>query len=175
MSKTIRDRRHGSVMVEFAVVTPVMVLLFLGTAFFGYDFHVYNRLEESVRAGARYGSMQNYDAYSGADPATPHSDSATMELTTGALLGKVRNIVAYGCDPSSESTSGCTATPIVEGIGPQNVKVSLGIVNWAPQSVSVSIVNLPLSTPFGKFTVSGKPVATFQFVGNYWAACPGCK
>jgi hypothetical protein len=43
----------------------------------------------------------------------------------------------YGCDPTDTST--CTATPIVEGVLPQNVKVTLEIVNWVPRFVTVSI------------------------------------
>jgi hypothetical protein len=171
-SKTMRGRSGGGAILEFSLVLPLMVLLLLGTVFFGYDFHVYNRLEESVRAGARYGSMQNYDAYSGLDPAIPHCSSCPFELTSGKFLSKVRNIVAYGCDPAE---SGCTATPIVESIGPEDVKVTLGIVKWAPNSVTVSIKDLPVSTPFGKFTVSGKPATSFQYTGNYWPACEGCK
>jgi Flp pilus assembly protein TadG len=172
-SKAMRDRRCGGAILEFSLVLPVMVLLFLGTVFFGYDFHVYNRLEESVRAGARYGSMRDYDAYSEADPAITHCSSCTLELTSGKFLSSIQNVVAYGCDPAKES--GCTATPVVEGIGPGNVTVTLGIVKWAPNTVTVSIKDLPISTPFGKFTVSGKPATSFQYTGNYWPACEGCK
>jgi Flp pilus assembly protein TadG len=179
MVKTIREWERGGAIVEFAVTAPVMVLLFLGTVFFGLDFHMYNRLEESVRAGARYGSMLRYDAYSGADPSPTRCTSCTMTLASGAFLNKIQNIVAYGCDPSTESSTDpgnpCTTTPIVEGNGPSNVKVTLGIVNWAPASVTVSIINLPVSTPFGKLNVSGKPATTFQYAGVYWPACVGCK
>jgi Flp pilus assembly protein TadG len=57
-------------MVEFAFISPLLVLLLLGAVFFGYDSHMYDRLEESVRAGSRYASIQPYDAHdSGQDPA----------------------------------------------------------------------------------------------------------
>lgn len=160
-------------MVEFALVVPILTGLFLAAMFFGNDFLTYNRLEEAVRAGARFASIQTYDAYHTAkDPAPPTCASCQFPLTSGPFLRKIRNIVAYGCDPVTEAESGCTATLVVDGVRPENVNVTFSIVNWVPRSVSVSMSGVTLPMPAGSVTLRDKPVTTFPYFGKYMAPLP---
>lgn len=176
----LRNRRcgvRGSVMVEFTLVLPLLVALFLGTILFGGNIHTYNRLEESVRAGARFGSGLTYDAYvdsyhSGPDPAPTQCASCRFTPTSGAFVTSVKNLVAYGCDPAAGLGTGCTDAPIVEGVLPVNVNVTLQIVNRRPAAVEVSITGVRMTTPLGTVVLNGKPVTTFPFVGAYMPPAP---
>ncbi len=63
--------------------------------------------------------------------------------------------------------------PVVEGVTPGNINVVLNIVNWVPDSVMVSVSNVPLQTPFGIVTLNAKPATTFPYVGAWMAPRPG--
>jgi Flp pilus assembly protein TadG len=45
---------QGSVLVELALVTPVLLLMLLGTIEFGYAFRAHQILQNAVREGARF-------------------------------------------------------------------------------------------------------------------------
>ena len=47
-------REDGTQMVEFAIVLPIMLLLFAGAVEIGRMFHTYTTLAKATRAGARY-------------------------------------------------------------------------------------------------------------------------
>lgn len=169
---SVPQRARGSVMVEFTLIVPLLVALLLGAVFFGRDIHTYNRLEESVRMGARFAAMQRYDANSGADPAPTKCASCTFAVTTGTFATRIKNVVAYGCEPGTSSSTGCTDLPVVESVSPANVNVVLNIVNWVPVSVRVSVTNITMPTPFGNLTLNDKPGTTFPWVGTYMAPGP---
>ena len=57
LRKAIRDfirRENGTQMIEFAIVFPVLLLLFAGTVELGRLFYTYTTLAKATRAGARY-------------------------------------------------------------------------------------------------------------------------
>ena len=81
MTEARGGRRAGSAAIELALSLPVLVGLFLGTLQFGYSFFIYNELEQSVRAGARYASLRSYASLTG----TPDA----------AYADAVRNVVVY--------------------------------------------------------------------------------
>lgn len=47
-------REDGTQMIEFAIVLPIMLLLFAGATEIGRMFHTYTTLAKATRAGARY-------------------------------------------------------------------------------------------------------------------------
>lgn len=52
--KNFLKRESGVQMIEFAIVFPVLLLMFAGTAELGRLFHQYTTLAKATRAGARY-------------------------------------------------------------------------------------------------------------------------
>jgi hypothetical protein len=99
-----RGERDGSVLIEFTLLTPLLVALFLGTWQFGYAYFLYDKAEQAVRAGARYASERTYDS----DTSTP----------SAAFVQGVRNVVLYG-DPAGGTT------PVVPDLAAANVKVEV--------------------------------------------------
>ena len=50
--------RRGSTFIELALAAPLFLLILAGCFQYGYYFFIYNRLENSVRAGARYAALR---------------------------------------------------------------------------------------------------------------------
>jgi len=139
-------RRGGSATVEFACSFALLFSIFTGVFQFGYTFYVYNRLENAVRAGARYGSLRVYD-------------SAT-ETPSAAYVEAVRNVVLYG-NPSGGSQ------PIVPGLSAESVTVTMAMDRNVPQQASVAIATYDIDAVFTTIHLVGKPRAAFTYVGRF--------
>ncbi len=96
-----RERQTGSALIEFAGSLILLSTLFTGIFQVGYTFYGYERLEDSVRAGARYASIRADDP---------------------GLAQAVRNMVVYG-DPAPAPGS----KAILAGLSPSNVDVAVGV------------------------------------------------
>ena len=143
---TSRARRsRGNAIIEFALVFPLIFTIFTGVFQFGYALYVYNELQTAVRSGARYASALAYES-SGGSPAPTY-------------LQAVRNTVVYGSPIASGS-------PVVPGLTTSNVSVSVSSSNNVPDKVSVAITNYSLNALFKRYALSGKPAATFEYVGR---------
>ena len=142
--KTHRRREEGSALIEFSLLLPILVRLFLGTWFLGYSNYIYAELEEAVRSGARYAS---HGVYKVSDPT--------------AYQTAVSNVVVYG-DPAGGTT------PLVPNLAPSMVKVTRTPSTGAPVAVTVSISGFQLWGPFGNTVLLGnKPSLKFPFMGYY--------
>ena len=56
--KKFLRRENGTQMIEFAIVFPVLLLMFAGVTELGRLFYQYTTLAKATRAGARYLSTQ---------------------------------------------------------------------------------------------------------------------
>jgi Flp pilus assembly protein TadG len=131
---TRRSPRAGSALIEFAGSLILLSAVFAGVFQIGYTFYTYNALVNSVRAGARYASMQPRET--GSDPA----------------VGKaVRNLVVYG-DPAPRAD----AKPVSPGLTTEHVQLEM-----EPASSTVSLRGFEIDTVFAKVKLDGKPTVTF--------------
>lgn len=138
---------RGSAVVELALGSGVLMAMFAGTFQFGYTVLQYNRLQNAVALGARYASMLPYDSAS----ATP----------SAAFVNAVANM-AVSASPQSG------AAPVVPGLTPQNIQVTVAFQNRVPAAITVAVSAHTIDGLFGKVTLSGKPRATFPYQG-VWA------
>lgn len=145
----MKRTRHakGAVMIELALVLPLILLLFLGAIHFGYLFYLYNGLEKSVRDGARYAASRTY-----------------VYQRPAEFRQVVERAVVYGSQTSN--------TPLVDGLdfGANQVLIELIPDNGTrPERVRVSIQNYQypgiLNFLLGGITLSGKPAAEMPFIG----------
>lgn len=128
-------RDNGGAIVEMAIVFPILLLLFVGTAEVGRLFYTYTTLAKATKLGARYLSNQR-------------------NITTGtaaerdALVLKAKHLVVCGYED-------CTGrTPIVPGLDPlANVEVILPNTTVPISSVRVEIKDFPYTR--GIFTLAG--------------------
>jgi len=96
------------VLVEFAILTPILVLLAIGIAELGRVLYQQNSLTKSVTAGARY-LARSYDILD------PESCSATSLWP--AFEARAKNLVVYGTFASG-------ADPLVPNLVVDNVAIS---------------------------------------------------
>ena len=98
-------RQRGTMMVEFVIVAPILLLLMLGISEFGHALYQYNSLTKSVRDGARYLAKE----------ATVGSTDTILIDSTD--ITQTENLVIYG------NTTGIGA-PKVPGLATSDVTVS---------------------------------------------------
>lgn len=137
-------KRRGSTMLEFAIGAGVLLAAFTGTFQFGYTFFQYNRLTNAVDAGARYAAQRPYDSAN----TSPSSD----------FLTAVRNMVVYG-NPAGGST------PVVQGLQPQHVQLTVQFVNAVPAFMSVEVHGYTINAVMGAIQCNHKPKVTHSYLG----------
>jgi Flp pilus assembly protein TadG len=145
-----RRGRAGTIMLEFALGTGLLVAAFGGTFVFGYTFYQYNSLANAVNDGARYASLIPYASTT----ATPKAD----------FLQAVQNMVVYG-DPA-----GGTA-PVAPGLTTDKVqlRVTFPPTLNIPTAMTVYINGYQIDSLFAqnKLTLNNKPQVTYPYVGIY--------
>ena len=108
LSRILR-REDGSSIIELAIVFPILLILFVGSAELGRLFYTYTTLAKATNVGARYLSISR-NAVNGT--AQEQTDEKTW----------ARNLVV--CGVQSTSATACTnQTPIVVGLTTANVNI----------------------------------------------------
>jgi Flp pilus assembly protein TadG len=108
IGRTVR-REDGSSTIELAIVFPILLILFVGTAELGRLFYTYTTLAKGTNVGARYLSTSRNVV-----------NGTATEIT--AAKTETRNLVIYGC--KDRGVAPCsTAPPIVIGLTAANVDI----------------------------------------------------
>jgi Flp pilus assembly protein TadG len=133
-------------MIEFGIAAAVIFPIFAGSFQYGYSYYVYNNLQNSVRAAARYAATRTYDSAS----ATP----------SAAFTTAVKNMAVYG-NPLG-GTRG--ATP---NLSTGHITVSASFSKGTPSQVTVQVDHYRIDGVFGTVTLNGKPRVTFPYLGRW--------
>jgi Flp pilus assembly protein TadG len=155
MSKLVRKlqslfrRDDGTQMIEFAIVFPVLLLLFAGTTELGRLFYTYTTLAKATRGGARYLSL-----------------ATDVNLSTNAGKNIVMCGNAAGCGGAGQpavivpnlQASNIVVTPPVNGVGTKYVTVA--ITNYQYQPL---VFNLNAMTG-GNFNLTLTPSTTMRYM-----------
>jgi Flp pilus assembly protein TadG len=107
--RLMTQRDEGSATIEFAIVFPLLLVLFIGTAELGRLFYTYTTLAKATAVGARYLST---------------SRNAVNGTTTEKANAKTeaKNLVI--CGIKSSAADACTGqTKVVDGLSIANVKI----------------------------------------------------
>jgi len=102
MKRPLRDEK-GQAMAEFAIVLPVLCLVFFGIFQFGVLFNNYVTLTDAVRAGARTAAVSRDDA----DPvgaATTAVRNSGADLNQSSLNVTVTSSWTAGSDVTVTAT-----------------------------------------------------------------------
>ncbi len=108
IANTPLSRARGAVLVEMALVTPILVVLMLATADLTRAFIEHNTVTKAVRNGARYVAAKAFDGTTGV---------VNVDAT---LRSETQNLVVFG---STSPPGG--ASPVVPGLTPANITVVL--------------------------------------------------
>lgn len=144
--QTRESGERGNALIEFALSFGLLFAVFAGVFQFGYAYYTYNNLESAVRGGGRYASLRVYD-------------SATSTPSAGFETA-VKNMVVYG-NPSGGGQ------PVVAGLTPENVVLTVTMSRNVPRQVSVAIASFDINAVVASFTLNGKPKTTFPFMGRF--------
>lgn len=88
-----RSASGGSTLVEFALITLVLMTLFMGAFDFGYAVYAYNTISLAAREGARYAII------------CKHSDSQVEAWVAGEAVGLTNLQINVDPKPTSNSMS----------------------------------------------------------------------
>ena len=110
------QKSRGAVLVEFAILTPILVLLAIGIAELGRVLYQQNSLTKSVTAGARY-LARSYDILD--------QESCAATSMWSAFEARAKNLVVYGTFAAGDE-------PLVPNLAVENVAIS-----YRQESVSV--------------------------------------
>ncbi|MBM7623014.1 TadE/TadG family type IV pilus assembly protein [Sporohalobacter salinus] len=83
-------RRRGQVLVELALVMPILLLILFGIVEFGRIFHAYLVIANAARVGARKGAITNNDTeiINAVETAAGHSlDLDSLSITISPSSG----------------------------------------------------------------------------------------
>ena len=151
-------REDGSSTIELAIIFPILLILFVGTAELGRMFYTYTSLAKATTVGARYLSTSRNATSSDAD-----------EVTAAKLMAK--NLVVYGC--KDRTVSPCSAAPaILPGLSTANVNIcdnfsvpcNPALAAGTPKHFRVEIQNYNYSAgSWNLATMMGKAPSTFYF------------
>ena len=165
-----RRARHGQALVEFGLILPVLLFLFVIAIDFGRLFFSYIQINNAAREGAAYGM------YKPTDTATITS-RAQLETNAQAQRGENAITVATACTDSAGMTIACSAatggpgagnritvyvneaftflTPLIGGFFGGNLQMTASatsvVTDYAPSSGGVPPGTCPL--PVASFTV----------------------
>lgn len=140
------DRKRGSVIVEFALSFPFVIVVLAGMFQFGYAFFAYNSLRNCVHAGARFGSLADF----------------TQGQT--AFQTNVKNMTVYGTVNVDGSTR-----PLVHGLSIDDIIVTsvdtdgVGI----PRRITVTVTDYESPSIWRAIRFQNKPRATFTYMGQF--------
>jgi len=130
-------------MVEFAIMLPVLVLMFAGAAELGRLFYTYTTLSKATLVGARYLSASR-DAQIGGQPQTDAINKGKSVTVCG--------VVALNCTGQTAvvpglQTSNVTVTfPVRNGI--KYVKVEISGYTYAPKVFNLASLTGKASSAF---------------------------
>lgn len=105
LDKGFKNWQKGAVMVEFAIVVPLLLLVVIGIVEIGYGFYHLNILNKSVEDGARYFSDSRMARFNGAGASRNYPINVSSANT---YVAKARNLVIYG-----NVAGTCDADPLV--------------------------------------------------------------
>jgi Flp pilus assembly protein TadG len=101
----------GSVLVEFALVAPVLLLIVLGTAEFGITVSQYVMLTNAVGVGAMQFAISRSDT-------TPYTDAVSAVRTAAPSLLPVANLaITLKVSGTACATDAACATALTNGVG----------------------------------------------------------
>lgn len=147
----MKHRFRGNAMVEFALVSSVLLSAMTGCFQFGYAFYQYAGLETTVRHAARYASMLTY--------------TSPNNTPTDGYKAAVANMLLTG-NPNPP-VPGVDATPKLGNLDSSSVDVRMTFNDGVPSKVTVALKDYSLNAFFTNLSLDQRPSATLPYVGRW--------
>jgi len=122
------SRDRGASLVEFALISPFLLLLLLGTIEFGYVFGQYNEVRHAAREGARYAAVSNPDLDGGG---IGSSDVVNAVCNSIDLPGSTVTVTMTEVDTAGSAING-GAKPDRGDYGEVHISATIKSLSGAP-------------------------------------------
>lgn len=136
--KTLLGNTEGAVLVEFAILAPVLVVLALGAAEIGRAIQHHHTVEKSARDAARY--LSRVPASCGGGVSAAHEATAKNLAWTGYATGATP-LLSYWQDPGTNTTITVTVDCFANDTG-----TILNRVNSS--SDSIPLITVSIDVPY---------------------------
>lgn len=161
-------REDGTQVIEFAIVFPVLLLLFAGTAELGRLFYRYTSLAKATRGSARYLSRAKEIDWSVAPCTLPEGVLTTMSCTTAGknmvLCGNAAGCGGAGQPPVSDphllATNIVITPPPAGGVPPRYFTVAITNYSYTPLVFNLNTM------AGGNFNLTLTPSTTMRYMRN---------
>jgi len=153
--KNIWRAETGAAAVEFAIVSPLLMLLFVGFMEYANLLYDQQQLEKSTRDAARY--LSYYDQNSGDSGYSPWSTTSAGAVCGSSTLTveqAAENLVLYAslCTGSSPIVAGMTSNDITITPGSTSVTASAGTCSsnnsCSSCTMTIPTVTVSVQTPY---------------------------
>jgi TadE-like protein len=162
--RRLGNGERGSAVVELAIVFPILLLLFVGTAELGRLFYTYTTLAKATKVGARFLSTEK-DAEAQDAPTILDVKRRAARLV----------VCGYIDSCTGNQPDGTPKRPIVPGLDMatplNNVEVTLPATGIGPRYVKVEIKNYTFQP--GVFNIAGATDSASSTF--YFALTPGIQ
>lgn len=111
--KASQKTQTGAVLVEFAIVVPLLLLLVIGIIEFSYAYYHLNILNKSVQDAARYFSNPDYSRCLTSTNCSPSYNINVNSATNSTNIINAQNLVIYG----NTAVTGNALMPPINGSG----------------------------------------------------------
>jgi Flp pilus assembly protein TadG len=98
-----RSRSRGQSLVEFALISPVLLLLLVGVLDLGRAFYIQTALQNAAREGTRYGSVHPTWVVA-SDQADPNNLTYRINTEAGATVPASALTTTVSCTDGSGAT-----------------------------------------------------------------------
>ncbi|HUQ99935.1 MAG TPA: TadE family protein [Gemmatimonadaceae bacterium] len=140
-----RSERRGSALIEFAIVTPLLMLFVLGAAEFGRVYFAAITVANAARVAAQFGSQEGHNSD------FPGMNAAAQ--AEAADLGTISNFPSNFCRCPDGTAPACTSGATCAGFGAPEVFIKDSVVK------SVSLI---MKYPGFPATITVSRVAVFR-------------
>lgn len=159
--RNLFGRDSGTQMIEFAIVFPVLLLLFAGTAEMGRLFYRYTSLAKATRGSARYLSLVKETDWSVA-PCGSLNITCTTAGKNMVLCGNAGGCGGAGqppvSDPHLQANNIVITPPPANAVGPRYFTVAITGYSYQPL-----VFNLNAMTG-GNFNLTLTPSTTMRYM-----------
>ena len=147
------QRNRGAVMVEFAIITPILILLVFGITEIGRALYQQNILTHQVQAAARYMARAQGIL----------DEACTQQTTWSSAETAAKNIVVF----SSQDTG---ATPAIPNLETDNVTVTQEVrsiyVADLDETITACAISVHAEAIFAGIFGAGLTVPVVPFLGS---------
>jgi Flp pilus assembly protein TadG len=155
------ERGRGAALVEFALVTPVLVCLVLGIVTGGFALSIKNSMTNAVREGARVGATLPNTSTWGTSVRDRVVSLAGGDLTSAQVCVELRQVTSSGSTVLQAEPSSCSLSmspPAIPATAPVGSCVSRV---WARRTAEIQA-----------FFFTRDVALTAGAVGQYERTCP---